>query len=69
MAGRRVSNPTHRARGTAGGRYAVSERLLMRIAEPEAGPESANGTIEAMREELDVLKKASATFAAELAQR
>jgi hypothetical protein len=41
----------------------------MRIAEPEAGPESANGTIEAMREELDVLKKASATFAAELAQR
>jgi transposase len=45
------------------------ERLLARIAELEAELESSHELIESMREEIEVLKKASAIFAAELAKR
>lgn len=48
---------------------APRERLLARIAELEAELAAANGRIETMAEEIEVLKKASAIFAAELAKR
>lgn len=50
-------------------RQAPRERLLARIAELEAELESAHETIGALREEIEVLKKASAIFAADLAKR
>ncbi|QFZ23000.1 transposase [Saccharothrix syringae] len=50
-------------------RQAPRERLLARIAELEAELEAAHERIGAMAEEIEVLKKASAIFAAELAKR
>ncbi len=50
-------------------RQAPRERLLARIAELEAELESARDEVRGLREEVDVLKKASAIFAAELAKR
>ncbi|WP_367127760.1 transposase [Saccharothrix sp. HUAS TT1] len=55
--------------GAAGLRQAPRERLLARIGELEAELESAHVRIEAMEEEIEVLKKASVIFAAELAKR
>lgn len=50
-------------------RQAPRERLLARIAELESELAAANERIEVMAEEIEVLKKASAIFAAELAKR
>ncbi|MFE9750940.1 transposase [Saccharothrix saharensis] len=50
-------------------RQAPRERLLARIAELEAELEAAHVRIETMEEEIEVLKKASVIFAAELAKR
>lgn len=66
---RRLDDGMFAAGGAAGLRQAPRERLLARIAELEAELESAHGLIATMREEIDVLKKASAIFAAELAKR
>ncbi|OLF06937.1 hypothetical protein BLA60_29170 [Actinophytocola xinjiangensis] len=50
-------------------RQAPRERLLARIAELEAELAGAHERIAVMGEEIEVLKKASAIFAAELAKR
>jgi transposase-like protein len=50
-------------------RQAPREQLLVRIAELESELAAANERIETMAEEIDVLKKASAIFAAELTKR
>ncbi|SDF35636.1 Transposase [Lentzea fradiae] len=55
--------------GAAQLRQAPRERLLTRIAELESELESSQQLIETLREEIEVLKKASAIFAAELAKR
>ncbi|MGM1064556.1 transposase [Saccharothrix sp. Mg75] len=50
-------------------RQAPRERLLARIAELEAELDAAHERIGSMQEEIEVLKKASVIFAAELAKR
>lgn len=66
---KRLDDGMFRAGEAARLRQAPRERLLTRIAELEAELESAHERIESLEGEIDVLKKASAIFAAELTKR